>query len=54
MDTLPPYSSRENLARRVGDPQTKDGRELLRARSPINRIDQLKKPLDFAIPETCR
>jgi dipeptidyl aminopeptidase/acylaminoacyl peptidase len=45
MDTLPPYFSRENLARRVGDPQTKEGRELLRARSPINRIDQLKKPL---------
>ena len=45
METLPPYFSRENLIRRIGDPQTKEGRELLRARSPINHIDQLKKPL---------
>ena len=45
MATIPPYWSLDNLARRVGDPRTNEGRELLRARSPIHRVGQVSKPI---------
>ncbi|MBX9591148.1 MAG: S9 family peptidase [Hyphomonadaceae bacterium] len=45
--TVPPYWAAffENLARRVGDPRTEDGRALLRERSPLNSADRITKPL---------
>lgn len=45
--TVPPYWAAffENLARRVGDPRTEDGRALLRERSPLHSADRITKPL---------
>ena len=45
--TVPPYWAAffENLARRVGDPRTGDGRALLRERSPLHAADRIIKPL---------
>lgn len=45
--TVPPYWAAffENLARRVGDPRTEEGRALLRERSPVHSADRIKKPL---------
>lgn len=45
--TVPPYWAAffENLARRVGDPRTADGRALLRERSPLHSSDKIVKPL---------
>jgi dipeptidyl aminopeptidase/acylaminoacyl peptidase len=45
MATIPPFWSIDNLAKRVGDPRTESGRELLRARSPINFVDRVTKPI---------
>lgn len=33
------------LAQRVGDPSTEEGRQLLAARSPLNMVDRIKRPL---------
>ncbi len=33
------------LAQRVGDPSTEEGRKLLAARSPLNMVDRIKRPL---------
>ncbi len=45
--TVPPYWAAffENLARRVGDPRTEDGRALLRERSPLHAADRITRPL---------
>jgi dipeptidyl aminopeptidase/acylaminoacyl peptidase len=45
--TIPPYWAAffENLARRVGDPRTEAGRQLLKARSPLYAAGNIKKPL---------
>ena len=45
--TVPPYWAAffENLARRVGDPRTDEGRSLLRERSPLYAADKITKPL---------
>ena len=45
--TVPPYWAAffENLARRVGDPRTEEGRALLRDRSPLHRADRIRRPL---------
>ena len=45
--TVPPYwaSFFEQLARRMGDPRTEKGKQWLTERSPLNRADQIKKPL---------
>ncbi|HET6397175.1 MAG TPA: S9 family peptidase [Pseudoxanthomonas sp.] len=45
--TVPPYwaSFFEQLARRMGDPRTEEGRAWLRERSPLTRADQIRKPL---------
>ncbi len=47
LDTIPPYWKAffENLAKRVGDPRTEEGRQLLQDRSPLNRVDDIKRPL---------
>src|SRR5690606_38064325 len=45
--TVPPYwaSFFEQLARRMGDPRTDAGRAWLTERSPLTRVDQIRKPL---------
>ncbi|HEU0159062.1 MAG TPA: S9 family peptidase [Hyphomicrobiaceae bacterium] len=45
--TIPPYWAAffENLVRRVGDPRTEAGRQLLKARSPLYAAGNIKKPL---------
>jgi dipeptidyl aminopeptidase/acylaminoacyl peptidase len=45
--TVPPYWAAffENLARRVGDPRTEDGRALLKERSPLHAAANINKPL---------
>jgi prolyl oligopeptidase PreP (S9A serine peptidase family) len=45
--TIPPYWAAffENLARRVGDPRTEQGRALLRERSPVHFAASIGKPL---------
>ncbi|MBN4046456.1 S9 family peptidase [bacterium AH-315-P15] len=44
---IPPYWAAffENLARRVGDPRTEDGRALLAERSPLYRAHEITRPL---------
>nr|WP_295375192.1 S9 family peptidase [Pseudoxanthomonas sp.] len=47
LSTVPPYwaSFFEQLAKRMGDPRTEEGRKWLTERSPLTRADQIKKPL---------
>ncbi len=47
IETIPPYwkAFYENFAKRMGDPRTEEGRQLLKDCSPINRVDEIKKPL---------
>jgi dipeptidyl aminopeptidase/acylaminoacyl peptidase len=47
LDTVPPYweAFREQLYRRVGDPRTPEGLQLLKDRSPLYRADRITKPL---------
>jgi dipeptidyl aminopeptidase/acylaminoacyl peptidase len=48
--SIPPYwkSFFEDLARRVGDPRTEEGRALLKDRSPLWRADAIRRPLLIA------
>jgi dipeptidyl aminopeptidase/acylaminoacyl peptidase len=50
LGSIPPYwkSFFEDLARRVGDPRTEEGRKLLAERSPLTYADRIKKPLLIA------
>ena len=50
LSSIPPYwtSLLEIFARRVGDPRTKDGRALLRERSPLFHVDNIVRPLLIA------
>jgi dipeptidyl aminopeptidase/acylaminoacyl peptidase len=47
LTTIPPYWRKEfeDLARRVGDPRTDQGRALLAAQSPLTHADAIKRPL---------
>jgi dipeptidyl aminopeptidase/acylaminoacyl peptidase len=47
LGTVPPYwaSFYEQLARRMGDPRTEEGRQWLTERSPLTRADRITKPL---------
>ncbi|MFO7882899.1 MAG: S9 family peptidase [Kosmotogaceae bacterium] len=47
LDTIPAYWKPmfEMLANRVGDPRTKEGKELLKKHSPLNYVDNIKAPL---------
>ena len=48
--SIPPYwkSFYEEFASRVGDPRTEEGKKLLNDRSPLTRVDAIKKPLLIA------
>lgn len=48
--SVPPYwaSFFEQLARRVGDPRTEEGRALLRERSPLTHVENIRRPLLIA------
>ena len=45
--TIPPYWAAffEQFAKRVGDPRTESGKQLLAERSPISHVDKISKPL---------
>lgn len=47
IETIPPYwvPEIEQLTKRVGDHRTPEGRELLRERSPLIYVDNIKRPL---------
>jgi dipeptidyl aminopeptidase/acylaminoacyl peptidase len=47
LSTIPPYwaSGFEQWARRVGDPRTAAGKQLLDERSPLTHVDNINKPL---------
>lgn len=47
LDSVPPYWKPmfETLARRVGDPRTDEGVELLQERSPLHRVEAIERPL---------
>jgi dipeptidyl aminopeptidase/acylaminoacyl peptidase len=47
LSTIPPYWApiKSLFAKRVGDPETEDGRKLLQERSPLGRIDRIRQPL---------
>jgi dipeptidyl aminopeptidase/acylaminoacyl peptidase len=50
LESIPAYwkSFFEDLARRVGDPRTEEGRKLLKERSPLSYADRINKPLLIA------
>jgi acylaminoacyl-peptidase len=47
LESMPPYWAgfAEFMYRSYGDPRTEDGRKLLAERSPINKVDNIKKPM---------
>ncbi len=47
LETIPPYWKPllDLWATRVGDPRTDEGRAFLDSRSPLSRVDKIKKPL---------
>lgn len=47
LDSIPPYweSFRQVFYQALGDPNTKEGLALLKARSPITHVDKIEKPL---------
>jgi dipeptidyl aminopeptidase/acylaminoacyl peptidase len=47
LQAVPPYweSFKQQFYRRVGDPTTPAGRELLKERSPLNSADRIERPL---------
>jgi dipeptidyl aminopeptidase/acylaminoacyl peptidase len=50
LESIPPYWKAffEDLARRVGDPRTEEGRKLLKERSPLTYVDRIQRPLLIA------
>ena len=50
LGSIPPYwkSFFDDMARRIGDPRTEKGRELLKARSPLTHVDKISRPLLIA------
>jgi dipeptidyl aminopeptidase/acylaminoacyl peptidase len=50
LGSIPPYWKAffEEFATRVGDPRTEEGKKLLNERSPLSRVDAIKKPLLIA------
>jgi dipeptidyl aminopeptidase/acylaminoacyl peptidase len=50
LSSIPPYwkSFFEDMVRRIGDPRTAEGRELLKQRSPLTFADKISKPLLIA------
>jgi dipeptidyl aminopeptidase/acylaminoacyl peptidase len=47
LQTIPPYwaPAIEMFKKRVGDPDTEDGKKLLEDRSPLNKADKIERPL---------
>lgn len=47
LEAIPPYweSELENLTKRIGDHRTEEGKKLLFSRSPLSRVDRIKRPL---------
>lgn len=47
LSTVPPYwaSFYKQLVRRMGDPETEEGRAWLTERSPLTRVDAIRRPL---------
>ncbi len=47
LDSIPPYwtSFRDQFRQRVGDIDSDEGRALLEERSPLSRVDRIRKPL---------
>ena len=47
LSTVPPYwaSFYKQLVRRMGDPETEEGKAWLTERSPLSRVDAIRKPL---------
>ena len=47
LESMPPYWAgfAEYMYRMYGDPRTEEGRRLLAERSPINKVDNIKKPM---------
>jgi dipeptidyl aminopeptidase/acylaminoacyl peptidase len=47
LDSMPPYWAgfAEYMYRSYGDPRTEEGRKLLAERSPINKVENIKKPM---------
>ena len=47
LESMPPYWAgfAENMYRSFGDPRTEEGRKLLAERSPINKVENIKKPM---------
>ena len=50
LNSIPPYwkSFLEDMARRIADPRTEQGRELLKERSPLTHAERISKPLLIA------
>jgi dipeptidyl aminopeptidase/acylaminoacyl peptidase len=50
LESIPPYwkAFYEDMARRVGDPRTDEGKALLKARSPLSHAEKINKPLLIA------
>ncbi|TVR04436.1 MAG: S9 family peptidase [Deltaproteobacteria bacterium] len=50
LESIPPYWAPmlELFATRVGDPRTEEGRALLEERSPLSRVDAIRRPLLIA------
>lgn len=50
MGSIPPYweAYLEDMARRIGDPRTEEGRKFLQERSPLSFVDRISKPLLIA------
>jgi len=50
LNSFPPYwkAFYEDMVRRIGDPRTAEGRELLKQRSPLTFVDRISKPLLIA------
>jgi dipeptidyl aminopeptidase/acylaminoacyl peptidase len=47
LESIPPYweGYKEFIYRSYGDPRTEEGRKLLAERSPIHKVDRIKKPM---------
>jgi len=47
LNSIPPYwaSFRAQLTSRMGNPETEEGRKILKERSPLSYADQIRKPL---------
>lgn len=50
LGSIPPYwkSFYEDMAKRIGDPRTEEGRKLLAERSPLTHVARIKRPLLIA------